>query len=73
MNWKSLFMPGANMSPDEVKSFMEESQPDDYQLLDVRQVKEYEKEHIPGSRLIPVKELPGRMDELDRTKPTFVY
>ena len=73
MNWKSLFVPGANMSPDEVKKFMAEHQPDDFQLLDVRQLKEYEKEHIPGSMLIPVKELTGRMDELDRTKPTFVY
>jgi sulfur-carrier protein adenylyltransferase/sulfurtransferase len=73
MNWKSLFIPGANMSPDEVKNFMAEHQPDDYQLLDVRQLKEYEKEHIPGSLLIPVKELTGRLDELDRTKPTFVY
>ncbi len=73
MNWKSLFAPLANMSPDEVKKFMAEHQPDDFQLLDVRQLKEYEKEHIPGSMLIPVKELTGRMDELDRTKPTFVY
>ena len=61
------------MSPAEVKSFMAEHQPDDYQLLDVRQLKEYEKEHISGSLLIPVRELTERMDELDRTKPTFVY
>lgn len=61
------------MSPAEVKNFMAEHQPDDYQLLDVRQLKEYEKEHISGSLLIPVRELTERMDELDRTKPTFVY
>lgn len=73
MNWKSLFTPGANMTPDEVKSFMAEHQLDDYQLLDVRQPKEYEKEHIPGAMLIPVKELNERMGELDREKPTFVY
>ncbi len=73
MNWKSLFTPGANMSPDEVKGFMAEHPFDEYQLLDVRQVKEYEKSHLPGSMLIPVKELTERMGELDRTKPTFVY
>ena len=73
MNWKSLFTPGANMSPDEVKSFMAEHKLDDYQLLDVRQPKEYEKEHIPGAMLIPVKELTDRTGELDREKPTFVY
>jgi rhodanese-related sulfurtransferase len=73
MNWKTLFTPGANISPAEVSSFMAEHQPDDYQLLDVRQPKEYEKEHLPGALLIPVKELNDRMAELDRTKPTFVY
>ena len=73
MNWKSLFSPGANMSPEEVKKFMAEHDPDEYQLVDVRQPKEYEKEHIPGSMLIPVRELIDRKDELDHTKPTFVY
>jgi sulfur-carrier protein adenylyltransferase/sulfurtransferase len=73
MNWKSLFTSGANMSPAEVKSFMAEHSPDEYQLLDVRQQKEYEKEHIPGSILIPVRELIDRKDELDPAKPTFVY
>ncbi len=73
MNWKSLFSSGVNMSPEEVKSFMAEHKPGDYQLLDVRQPKEYAKEHLPGAILIPVRELTERMDELDPTKPTFVY
>jgi len=73
MNWKSLFVPGANMSPAEVKSFMAEHGPDEYQLLDDRQAKQYEKEHLPGAILIPVKELTERFAELDREKPTFVY
>ena len=73
MNWKNLFTPGANMSPDEVKTYIAEHQSDEYQLLDVRQPKEYEKEHLPGAMLIPVKELPERMAELDPNKPTFVY
>lgn len=73
MNWKSLFTPGANMSPAEVSAFISEHQADEYQLLDVRQPKEYEKGHIPGALLIPVKELLERKNELDSTKPTFVY
>lgn len=73
MNWKSLFTPGANMSPAEVSTFMSEHQVDEYQLLDVRQPKEYEKGHIPGALLIPVKELLERKNELDRTKPIFIY
>ncbi len=73
MNWKSLFTPGANISPDEARDFMAEHRLGEYQLLDVRQLKEYETAHLPGSILIPVKELTERMGELDRTKPTFVY
>jgi len=73
MNWKSLFSPGANISPDEVKKFMTEHNPDEYQLVDVRQPKEYEKEHLPGATLIPVRELMERKVELDPAKPTFVY
>ena len=73
MNWKSLFGSDVNMSPADVKNFIAEHKPEEYQLLDVRQPKEYEKEHLPGSKLIPVKELSDRLDELDPTKPTFVY
>ena len=73
MNWKSLFGSDVNMSPADVKDFIAEHKPEEYQLLDVRQPKEYEKEHLPGSKLIPVKELTDRLDELDPAKPTFVY
>ncbi|MCK5069870.1 MAG: hypothetical protein KAR01_04995 [Desulfocapsa sp.] len=73
MNWKSLFTSGADMSADEVKQYMAEHKPDEYQLLDVRQPKEYEKEHLPGAILIPVRELTERMGEIDFNKPTFIY
>ncbi len=73
MNWKNLFTSGANISPDEVRKFMAGHDPGEYQLLDVRQLKEYQKEHIPGAVLIPVKELSERCDELDPEKPVFVY
>ncbi len=73
MNWKSLFTLSADMSADEVKQFMAEHKPDEYQLLDVRQPKEYEKEHLPGAILIPVRELTDRIGELDFNKPTFIY
>ena len=56
-----------------MKNFIAEHKPEEYQLLDVRQPKEYEKEHLPGAKLIPVKELMDRLDELDPAKPTFVY
>lgn len=73
MNWKSLFTPGANISPDEMKTYLAEHQIGEYQLLDVRQPHEYEKGHLPAATLIPIKELNERIAELDKTKPTFVY
>jgi len=42
-------------------------------FLDVRQPKEYENAHIPGSKLIPIGELDKRLDELDPEAPTVVY
>ena len=51
-----------------------ESQPvGTYTLLDVRQPGEYEKAHIPGSKLIPLPQLLNRMAELDPEKPVIIY
>jgi rhodanese-related sulfurtransferase len=44
-------------------------------LLDVREVFEHQSENIPGSKLIPLGELPGRISELEkfREKEIIVY
>jgi len=73
MNWKNLFLPGANMSPEEAKTFMADRPRDSYQILDVRQPREYEQGHLPGALLMPVKEVTTRMAELDPEKPILVY
>lgn len=67
------FRSGSNWSVEKVKEFLKENNPGDYNLVDVRQPKEYEAEHIPGAKLIPIKELPDRLDELDPAKPTIAY
>ena len=41
-------------------------------LLDVRESWEFELCHIPGSRLVPMSELPGVLAELDREAPIVV-
>lgn len=38
-------------------------------LVDVRTPGEYQREHIPGSRLMPLSVLAGRTDELPRGRP----
>ncbi len=73
MNWKSLFTPGANMSPEEARKFIDGHPRDSYQILDVRQPKEYERGHLAGALLMPVKEVATRLTELDRDEPLLVY
>lgn len=74
MNFKNLFTPGKNMTPDEAKGFTQKHKTATFQLLDVRQPKEYTREHLPGAILIPLRELLDRSKyELDRDKTTLVY
>jgi NADPH-dependent 2,4-dienoyl-CoA reductase/sulfur reductase-like enzyme/rhodanese-related sulfurtransferase len=47
--------------------------PPDAVLLDVRSRREHERWNIRGSRLIPLKQLRDRLDELPREAPVFVY
>lgn len=61
------------MSTDEVNKLLKESSPEEFNLVDVRQPREYESGHIPGAKLIPLGELPGRLSEIDRAKPTVLY
>jgi len=61
------------MTPEEVRQFITEKPPNDYNLVDVRQPGEYEIDHIPGANLIPMAELKDRLDEIDPGKPTIVY
>ena len=44
------------------------------QLIEVLPAKEYEEEHLPGARNIPLKTLTwGRAGDLDRARPVVVY
>jgi rhodanese-related sulfurtransferase len=62
-----------SMTVGEVREFLKNNKPDDYNLVDVRQPNEYEKGHLPGARLIPVGELRDHLRELDPAKPTIAY
>lgn len=73
MKWKSIFSKVDSLDTEEAKAFIGSRSAADYQLLDVRQPKEYEDEHLAGARLIPLKQLPEKLGELDRKKPVLVY
>jgi rhodanese-related sulfurtransferase len=61
------------MTADKIRQFLLEKHPDEYNLVDVRQPVEYERDHIPGANLIPMADLKSRKDEIDPGKPTIVY
>ena len=67
------FRPVDTWSAEEVRTFLKERDPDEYNLVDVRTPKEYEKGHIPGAQLMPMAELDARLSELDPRKPTITY
>lgn len=46
---------------------------DDIQLIDVRQPDEYAFASIEGAKLIPLGEVPNRMDEIDPTREAVVH
>jgi rhodanese-related sulfurtransferase len=43
------------------------------ELVEVLPHDEYEWAHLPGAKSIPLKELEGHLDELDRSRPVIVY
>ena len=73
MRWKQFFTAVQSMNSEEAKAFMTGKTLDEFTLLDVRQPGEYEKNHIPGSKLIPIGELDKRLDEIDPGKPVLTY
>jgi rhodanese-related sulfurtransferase len=67
------FKPIPTWSAAKVRDFLSRNTPGDYNLVDVRQPREYESGHLPGAQLIPVGELERRAQELDPQKPTIAY
>jgi len=70
---KKLFTPVDSMDAGEAKNYMAEHAEGSYTLLDVRQPKEYETEHIPGAKLIPLPGLKDGLRQLDKHKPVIAY
>jgi rhodanese-related sulfurtransferase len=73
MRWKQFLTPVQSMNSEDAKEFMTGKAQDEFTLLDVRQPSEYEKNHIPGAKLIPIGELDKRLDEIDPSKPVLTY
>jgi rhodanese-related sulfurtransferase len=70
---KQFFTPVTSINSLEAKKLVADEGADNVTFLDVRQPREYEASHIPGSKLIPMGQLDTRLDELDPEKPVVVY
>ncbi|HTS01636.1 MAG TPA: molybdopterin-synthase adenylyltransferase MoeB [Thermoanaerobaculia bacterium] len=66
-----LLPPGAEMTPEAVQAWRARGEP--FQLLDVREPQEAAIASIAGSVLVPLGALPGRLHEVERTRPVVVY
>ncbi len=61
------------MYPEDLSRYISEKKENDYLLVDVREVGEYESEHIPGAKLLPLSELEGRLEELPYDRELVFY
>jgi rhodanese-related sulfurtransferase len=69
----NYFKPVSTWSAEKVRQFLKDKNPGDFNLIDVRTPKEYERGHLAGAELIPMGDLANRLSELDPNKPTIVY
>jgi len=73
MEWTTLFTKTEDISATKAKEYLKTTPQTSFQLVDVRQPKEYQKQHIPGAVLIPLNELKDRIGELTPDLPIIVY
>jgi len=73
MRLDNIIKPAQIMTEAEAKEFMNNHKSDEYQLVDVRLLEEYENDHLPGAMLVPLPELIIDQHSLDPNKPTIVY
>lgn len=62
-----------SMSARELRERINTRSESEHDLIDVRQPSEYEAGHIPGAKLIPLRELPARLDELHPDREQIFY
>lgn len=60
-----------NITPDDLRAYVTSRPEGEYVLIDVRQPEEYQAQHIPGAKLMPLMDLESRIDEVDATKEKF--
>lgn len=65
--------PVKDISASDLKAYMSGHKEESYLLIDVREPKEYKQGHIPGSVLLPLKEVEAGITDFDLEKDVFFY
>ena len=73
MGLRNLFGKVVGVSAADVKKELAASDPARWQLLDVREPREYAAGHLPGAVNIPLSQLASRLSEVARDKPVVTY
>jgi rhodanese-related sulfurtransferase len=73
MGLLNLFGRAAGVSAAEVREKLAAEGSERWQLLDVREPREYAGGHLPGAVNIPLSQLASRLSEVDREKPVLTY
>lgn len=73
MGISDYFAPLSTWSAQKAREIFQDTNQEAYNLIDVRHPREYESGHLPGAHLIPLDELPDRLEDLDPKKLTITY
>ncbi len=73
MGLRDLFGRAAGISAAEVRKELAADDPARWQMIDVREPREYAGGHLPGAVNIPLSQLANRLSEVDRDRPVVTY
>ena len=73
MALEDLATPINSITADQTREYIKTHKEGSFTILDVRQPNEYEQEHLPGARLIPLPDLADSLKQLDPEKPLIIY
>ncbi len=68
----SMFPPPPPVVPEVDVDQLDQARATGVPVIDVRQPEEYDAGHVPGARLIPLSEVPGRLAEVPADGEVFV-
>lgn len=62
-----------DITANQLRDFIDSHREAEYVIIDVRQPEEYVQGHLPGARLVPLMEVPARLDEVRDAEHKIFY